>query len=161
MEPVRVHQDALLPPLRPAHGDQVAPAQAAEFPHNDAAMFPHGHAVHAALLGQVPRAANVEVLREDAHGVVALRGHAVGRCRQKHRLRRAGQAGEVRRRIGTQGKGHKNASLWKMKKPAAAQAVSGHIRPGMGTGDVLFSSIAEAGGGINPAPCKTGRGGVK
>ena len=160
VEPVRVHQDALLPVLRPAHGHQVAPAQAAELPHGDAALLPHGHAVHAALFGQVPLAADVEVLREDAHGVIALRGNAVSRCGQEHRLRRAGEAGKVRRRVGTKGKGHKSASLWKMKKPAAAQAVSGHIRPRMGRG-ILFSSIAEAGVGINPAPCKRMRGGVK
>ena len=113
-EAVGVDQNALLPLLRAAHGHQFSLFQAAELPHVDPRPGPHRHAVHAALLCQMPLGADLEVLRENAHGVIALRGHPVGRGGHQTHLRRRQEdgVGEVGGRVGTQLEGHRKASFF-------------------------------------------------
>ena len=102
MEAVGVHEDALAAVLGAAHHHQIALMEVAELLHGEVAVLPHGHAVHAALLDDVPLAVHLDVLGEDAHGVVVLRGHAVPGGGQHPGVGGVGQLGlgEVRGLIG-------------------------------------------------------------
>ena len=88
--------------LRPTDDDKVALLQQTELAHDDPPALIDRDAVHAALLGQTPGALQLEILREDAHGVVALRGDAVHGRRKAARLGRGLEflGGKVRRKVG-------------------------------------------------------------
>ena len=100
-EAVRVHIDAVLGILGPAGEHQIALAQQAELADDNAAVFIHGNAVHAAFLCKEPLAVHLEILGENAHGVVMLRRNAVKRGGHADGIRRVPEAllGKIRRKI--------------------------------------------------------------
>ena len=100
-EAVRVHIDAVCSILGPAGEHQIALAQQAELADDNAAVFIHGNAVHAAFLCKEPLAVHLEILGENAHGVVMLRRNAVKRGGHADGIRRVLEAllGKIRRKI--------------------------------------------------------------
>ena len=110
-EAVRVEVDALLAALRSAANHRVALLQVAEFHHGHAPVLYHGYAVHAAFLRQHPFPAELEILRKNAHGVIALRGDPVAGGGYEAGVRRGGKAGfgKIRRGIGFQYERHNDA----------------------------------------------------
>ena len=100
-EAVRVHIDAVCSILGPAGEHQIALAQQAELADDNAAVFIHGNAVHAAFLCKEPLAVHLEILGENAHGVVMLRRNAVKRGGHADGIRRVPEAllGKIRRKI--------------------------------------------------------------
>ena len=67
-------------------------AQQAELADDNAAVFIHGNAVHAAFLCKEPLAVHLEILGENAHGVVMLRRNAVKRGGHADGIRRVPEA---------------------------------------------------------------------
>ena len=90
-EAVGVHEDAVLAVLGAAGDDEVALFQQAELAHDDFVGLIHRDAVHAAFLGEQPAAADMEILRENAHRVVMLRRDAVERRGHERGLRRGAE----------------------------------------------------------------------
>ena len=78
--------------FRASGNDEISLLQQAEFTHENLAVFIYGHAVHAALLCQSPRAIELEILRKNAHGVVALGCNAVLGRRKRARLGRVNKS---------------------------------------------------------------------
>ena len=107
-ETVRMDQDTFLPLLGAAHGRQVPLFQPPQLPDLEETVLPDGGAVHAALPGQMPDAAGLQILRKNAHGVIALGGDpAPGTGNQLHiRGLPQPELGKIGGRIGAQRKRH-------------------------------------------------------
>ena len=102
VEAVGMDKNTVLAVFRAARHHKVALFQQAELADNDLPVFIDRHAVHAALLRQEPAAADLEILGENAHGMIAHGGDAVKGRRLQNRLGRVlkSRLGKIRREIG-------------------------------------------------------------
>ena len=101
-EAVGVDENALLAVFRASAGDEIAGADVAELAHEHVAAFHDGHAIHAGIAGERPLPCDLQILRINGHGVVALRGHEILRRGHERHIGRGGEVGEreVGRRVG-------------------------------------------------------------
>ena len=112
-EAVGVDVNAVLAVLRPAGEYQLPGLQEAELLDVNDAVLVDRDAVHPALLGHNPLAVHLEILGENAHGMVVHGGHTVLGAGLQNRV---GGVAElllikIRGREGSQGKAHKNRSF--------------------------------------------------
>lgn len=107
-EAVGVDENALLAVLGASAGDEVSGADVAELAHEHVAAFHDGHAIHAGIAGERPLPCDLQILRINGHGVVALRGHEILRRGYERHIGRGGEVGEreVGRRVGRGCKRH-------------------------------------------------------
>ena len=69
--------NALAAVLAAPQNNHLTLFQIAKLDYLDLFVFPDCHAVHTALLGQMPGALDLEVFRENTHGVIAIGSYAV------------------------------------------------------------------------------------
>ena len=107
-EAVGVDENALLTVFGAPAGDEVSSADVTELAHEHVVAFHDGHAIHAGIAGERPLAADLQILRINGHGVVALRGHEILRRGHERHVGRGDEMGEseVGRRVGRGRKGH-------------------------------------------------------